>query len=355
MGSIKKMLAEIKLPNREDHQSRMFIDLAENIHIHHREFRQIFSLNEFFEYTDIVKKSEFDVRSYLSNNTSYKEHEYPTTLLIAGGKERQLKFLKNSPKSNQSYYMDRDMAIELQEEFVTDEIHIHYRDFRISLDRKTFKVFAECVTDAKKQLELFETKNTYVRKSHSDRVIKEFNKNDSSNNSSIIMGSKEIECTKIRSKHFKNLILDWEPNSKLIKKIIEQIKLNDLIPPIILSKEENGIYHVIDGHHRLYAHLKINKKKINSVITNLTFEETSDIREAMNLLTKFDLKNNFQYNFSDYFKSFLGFKLNNFYKDDYSQKIKKNTKIYKVLRSCKYFLLGKASYFKNYMEKHNKK
>ena len=65
MGSIKKMLAEANLPDRELHHSRMFIDLAENIHIHYREYRFIFSLPEFFEFSDILKKSTEDVRNYL--------------------------------------------------------------------------------------------------------------------------------------------------------------------------------------------------------------------------------------------------------------------------------------------------
>ena len=50
MGSVKRLLAKIELPEREVHHSRMFIDLAENIHIHHREYRTVFSLDEYFEY-----------------------------------------------------------------------------------------------------------------------------------------------------------------------------------------------------------------------------------------------------------------------------------------------------------------
>ena len=37
MGSVKLELSKVNLPDRELHNSRMFIDLAENIHIHHRE------------------------------------------------------------------------------------------------------------------------------------------------------------------------------------------------------------------------------------------------------------------------------------------------------------------------------
>jgi len=48
MGSVKKYLHKGMLPERERHHSRLFVDLAENIHIHHREFRTVFSLNEYF-------------------------------------------------------------------------------------------------------------------------------------------------------------------------------------------------------------------------------------------------------------------------------------------------------------------
>ena len=92
MGSVRKHLYTVELPERETHHSRLFIDLAENIHIHHREYRTVFSLDEYFEYADIVAKSTQDVRSFLEQNPNYEEQKYPTTILIAGGKERQMKF-----------------------------------------------------------------------------------------------------------------------------------------------------------------------------------------------------------------------------------------------------------------------
>ena len=80
MGSVKIDLCKKNLPDREKHNSRMFIDLAENIHIHHREFRTVFSINEFLEYCDILEKSKISALEYLENNVNYKEHKYPTTL-----------------------------------------------------------------------------------------------------------------------------------------------------------------------------------------------------------------------------------------------------------------------------------
>ena len=37
MGSVKKYLYKGELPERESHHSRLFVDLAENIHIHVRQ------------------------------------------------------------------------------------------------------------------------------------------------------------------------------------------------------------------------------------------------------------------------------------------------------------------------------
>ena len=41
MGSVRKFLHKSELPEREGHHSRLFVDLAENIHIHHREYRTV--------------------------------------------------------------------------------------------------------------------------------------------------------------------------------------------------------------------------------------------------------------------------------------------------------------------------
>jgi len=73
MGRAKKELARINLPDREAHNSRMFVDLCENIHIHYREFQIVFSLDEYFEFTDLVARSTEDVRSYLAQNPDYLE------------------------------------------------------------------------------------------------------------------------------------------------------------------------------------------------------------------------------------------------------------------------------------------
>jgi len=200
MGLIKKILSKRSLPDREKHNSRLFVDMGENIHIHHREFRYVFSVDEFFEYVNIISASAKDVRNYLMQNPEFKEGKIQDTILIAGGKERQLKFLKNSPSPDRSRYFNNDFSIELQDEFVTDEIHIHFRDFRFVLNRENFKIVAEEFERAREELIEFEKKNNYVRQSHPDREIVDFN--DACLNKDCdakLMGVKKVEIGKIKS------------------------------------------------------------------------------------------------------------------------------------------------------------
>ena len=181
MGEVKKFLTTCELPERELHNSRMFIDLAENIHIHFREYRTVFSLDEYFEYADIILKSTEDVRNYLSQNPEYKESTYPDLLQIAGGRQRVKQFLKNSPAPNKSEYYNNNFAIELQDEKEVDEIHVHYRDFRIAMNRDTFRKFASEVNHAWYELIKFERSNKYVREKHSDHVAKIYEDNGNKN------------------------------------------------------------------------------------------------------------------------------------------------------------------------------
>ena len=76
--------------------------------------------------------------------------------MVAGGKERQNQFLSNSPSPNESKYLNDEFVIELQDKFVTDEIQIHYRDFRLALNRDRFRVLAQGFSDALKELDEFE-------------------------------------------------------------------------------------------------------------------------------------------------------------------------------------------------------
>jgi len=362
MGDVKKNLCKKELPERELHNSRMFIDLAENIHIHYREYRNIFSLQEYFEYAGIISKSTDDVRSYLCQNPSYEEGKYPTTIMIAGGKMRQRSFLKTSPKPNQSFYHNNHLTIELQEEYVTDEIHIHYRDFRIAMNRENFRVFAQGVSESLLELNMFESQNEYNREKHNDRMIKinEMNKNNTSTTE--LMGVTRIMLTEVKSNwyeiHGTDFIskgeIEWLPNRKAINILKKEYAKNRRFVPIILSTEKDGSHIIVDGHHRTYTALLLGLYRIDAIIINLPFKETGLIRNAESLLKKFDKKTNYKYGMSEYLRSFLGFKLNRYYAGSFNGKMKSMNFINKNIRKIKKKIFGKRSIFKNFNERKNK-
>ena len=353
MGSVRKFLFKTTLPEREDHHARLFIDLAENIHIHHREYRTVFSLDEYFEYADIVEKSTKDVRNFLEQNPSYEEQKYPTTIMIAGGKERQMKFLKNSPKPNVSAYYANEFAIELQDEFVTDEIHIHYRDFRIAMDRERFRKVARGFETSLKELDEFEKTEKYERGSHPDRVFNSFNEKNNQDINTKQMGVKKIELSQISSNWYTDIQKEWKPNLEAIEALEKVYEDTGVFIPILLSTERDGKLFIVDGHHRFYTALKLGLGSIDSIVLNLTFEETRKIREAEVLLKQFDQETDYEYNLSTFIKSYFGYRLNRYYSNSFKSKMRSQKLWYKILRKAKILIFGKGKIFKSFNEAHN--
>ncbi|ARN73020.1 ParB/RepB/Spo0J family partition protein [Oceanicoccus sagamiensis] len=352
MGSVRKFLHQSKLPDREPHHSRLFIDLAENIHIHHREYRTVFSLDEYFEYADILATSTEDVRNFLEQNPDYAEQEFPTTIMIAGGKERQLKFLENSPSPNKSTYFANELAIELQDVYVTDEIHIHYRDFRIGLDRERFRAIAAGFAEAVEQLNEFESSESYEREYHPDRIIDNFNnKAEAGNVDTKIMGIKEIDLTNIKSVFFENKT--WTRDQESINALKQTHKKSGKFTPIIVSTEKDGTHLIVDGHHRYTAAKEIGLTKIDAIIVDLTFEKTKKIRQAESLLKQFDLETNYKYSLSSFMKSYLGYRLNRYYSSAFKKKMFKQGYIWRSLIFLKRLIFGKRAIFKSFNEAHN--
>ena len=112
-----------------------------------------------------------------------------------------MKYLQNSPKPHESNYFNNRLTVELQDEFITDEIHLHYRDFRIAMNRNTFKEFAKSISDANIKLTSFEENNSYNQKKHSDRIVNQNEIKVNYNNSNV----KEIKLESIKSFNFDNI------------------------------------------------------------------------------------------------------------------------------------------------------
>ena len=166
MGRIKKVLNKTTLPDRELHNSRMFVDLGENVHIHFRELRQMFGVEEFFEYADIITRSAKFLKDHLAKNPGYQEWESFSDGLIALGPEQQTTPLTKSPQPNQSKYFPNRLQIELQAQEVIDYIHIHFRDYRLVMNFETFRKFAEGMKEALEKLDKFIGKHPYPEKDH---------------------------------------------------------------------------------------------------------------------------------------------------------------------------------------------
>ncbi len=171
MGAIKKILIKKELPDRELHNSRLFVDLSENIHIHFREIRLMFGVEEFFEFFDIIKEGARDIKKYLRRNPGYKEQEVFDGILVGGGAKRQIIPLQKSPEPHVSKYYPNRLQIELQEEKVIDAIHIHYRDYRFVMNIQTFREFTAGMKEALDNLDEYLTQNEYKEGQHPFRQV----------------------------------------------------------------------------------------------------------------------------------------------------------------------------------------
>ncbi|MCX6582728.1 MAG: hypothetical protein NT166_21340 [Candidatus Aminicenantes bacterium] len=170
MGAIKKILLNKDLPDRELHNSRMFVDLSENIHIHFREIRMMFGVEEFFEFFEILKEGARDIKKYLRRNPDYQEQQVFDGILVGGGAKRQIIPLKNSPKPHESKYYPNRLQVELQEESVIDAIHIHYRDYRFVMNIETFREFSNGMKAALDNLDEFLRQYDYKEGAHPFRT-----------------------------------------------------------------------------------------------------------------------------------------------------------------------------------------
>jgi hypothetical protein len=325
MGAVKLYLGRRRLEDRELHNSRMFIDLCENIHIHYREYRFVFSIDEFFEFTDILVKSMNDIKNYLFQNHDYREGRYNDTLLIACGKDRQLKFLVNSPEPHRSKYYNNDLAIELQDENVTDEIHFHYRDLRMVWNRDNFKKICEVFIEAYRKLLDFEENNDYQRCKHVDREVGEFNISNVSKD--CLGGIKKVAMENIKSYWYKDIKEEWQPEKDYIKYLKKENEKGNWLPPLLVTSNYDKCYYIVDGHHRYYAAKELGKRHIECLIIPMKFEETDKLRKCEILLKQFDEDTRYKYDMTGFLRNYLVFKLNKHYFNDYFKKVNKKARV----------------------------
>lgn len=352
MGSVRKLLASKSLTAREAHHSRLFVDVAENVHIHHREYRTVFSVNEFLEYADVIGSATRDLKAFLSDNPDYKEEEFPTTIMISGGKKRQLVKLENSPEPSVSKYFDQEFGIELQDEFVTDEIHIHYRDFRIALDRARFKEVASGFADAARELEKFERSVEIHRASHPDRETALNSDVEYSNE--FISGLKYLNLSEISSHWYDDVCKEFVGDEIFLKNLEIALKTRPHeIPPIVVSTELDGTHLIVDGHHRYIAASRIGLNVMGCIVLDQAFGETEHLRAAEVNLKAHDRASILPSDLSGFFQEFVAYKLNRHYQGVYSARVRSNRLWYRIARKVGSLVLGRAYFFKIFNERHN--
>ncbi len=66
---------------------------------------------------------------------------------------------------------------------------------------------------------------------------------------------KYIDTQKVKSKWHKDLLSDWQPDKNYLEHLKTQLLENHYIAPVVVVHEQEG-YFIVNGHHRLYAHLE---------------------------------------------------------------------------------------------------
>ena len=108
-----------------------------------------------------------------------------------------------------------------------------------------------------------------------------------------------IDIKKIKSKWFKDIFAEWQPDFDYVAFIKKNIKEKQYIVPIVVVREDDFFY-IVNGHHRYYAYAEAGEKTIKCIVIEGTFEDSEPLRKAEVLLKEFDQKTQYRYQFSGY-------------------------------------------------------
>lgn len=110
---------------------------------------------------------------------------------------------------------------------------------------------------------------------------------------------KYIDTAKIKSRWFRDIFNEWQPDHDYVEFLKKNIKEKQYIAPIVVVRESE-VYYIVNGHHRYYAHAQAGETKIKCIVIEGTFEESEPLRKAEVLLKEFDQKTGYRYQFSGY-------------------------------------------------------
>jgi len=228
MGEVLRVLADTTLKSRDDHNKRLFVDLSESVHIHYREHRLVFGVNEFRHFAAVVAEAavrlEQEVKDgYRSkSDAECRANVQVPTIIIGGSQTESLPF----PHPERSKYFDDRLVIEEQTPSVKDRFHVHYRDLRLVFN------------DDRNFLDICDT---FARAGAAYRA------------------SVPMEAITPR----------WARDG------VGSLDHVDLGVPVLLDRQSV----IIDGHHRYYASLAQGAHTMRAVQTTLSYDEALPIRE----------------------------------------------------------------------------
>lgn len=307
MGKVMKELARGVLPEREAHHSRILVDLSENVHLHHRDWRLEFSVDEFFEFAAAVQQSARELRAYFAAHPEYREQQVFDTIFIAGGDERLFGLLENSPAPNTPAYWSSRAVIELLDPTMRDEMHVHIRDHRFAMPRSAFRELARVFREAESELDAWEAKNRYPMRLERTRTMRAERQRvqGKAKKCGIVEHLPVDEIGYREPDHTRDLA--WQAQ------LAEAIDRGEEVFPILVSTEKDGSHRVIDGEHRLAATKAAGEKTIPCVIAPLTFGESKRFRAIEGELKQLDRKTKWRYNLTGLNREFLAYRLSRHY------------------------------------------
>jgi hypothetical protein len=321
MGRTLKTLVEIKLPPRESHNSRALVDLCENIHIHYREWRQVFTLPEWLEFVTMLTQAARDVRNYLAQNPDYREGEWHNTLMVANAGLARL--IKSSPAPNQSTYFDRTFAVEIMHPSMRDEMHVHWRDYRFVLPRSHFRQIADAFTEARVKLDEWDEAEGYPESHWRTRSVDAEIAAKAKLGESVgpIGGEVQLSVGSIQPRESSPRDAVW------VGRLVELYRAGEWVAPVVVSTEPGGGHAIIDGNHRLTAAKEAGAKTINAVVVPITFEQSKMIRQAENLCKKFDREVRDDFELSSFFREWLAWKLGTHWEGHFAESKRLNKRV----------------------------
>jgi hypothetical protein len=114
-----------------------------------------------------------------------------------------------------------------------------------------------------------------------------------------VMKAIDIKCKDIESHWYSNILEDWSPDGEYIQYLMNQMSNNVYLPPVIVVRE-GGKYIIVNGHHRVYASLKMGAETLKAFVFDGTFQDTEPLRKAEVLLKEYDSGNDYKYQVSGY-------------------------------------------------------